>query len=391
MKVCLVHNSYGRRSGEEAAVDGLAECLVMKGHDVVHFDRTSERLRERSSAKVAAFFSGIYSYARRREFATFLSTHRPDIIHINNLYPLISPSILDEAVRFKIPAVMTLHNYRLLCPTGLLMVRDQICERCAQGAEWWCAIRNCTGERPKSVAYAVRNWVAKHRRSFNAISRFVAPTYFVKSVMMRYGYAPDRIAVVPYVLNWDWTGLKAGVGKYVGFVGRISPEKGIGVIIEAARLNPDIEFRFAGHHSQMPQVVREAPRNCVFVGPVDRARLGEFFADSRLIVFSSTWYETCGISLLEAMAHGRAVIVSRLGAPAETIENGRTGIYFAPGDAADLSDKIRYLWKLPELCRMMGQEARAKVLRDFSPDRAYDGILKVYATAIESENSSRPA
>ncbi|MGA2412791.1 MAG: glycosyltransferase [Candidatus Binataceae bacterium] len=388
LKICLVHNAYGKLSGEEVAVEGLRDSLANHGHTVIPFFRSSAELEGRQLGKVGAFVSGIYNVAAQREFARLLDVEQPDLVHINNLFPLISPSILDETNRRNIPTVMTLHNYRLLCPTGLLFSHGEICHRCLGGREWWCAIRNCTGERPKSFAYGLRNWVARQRGSFDTVSKFVAPSNFVKSVMTQHGYMPERIAVVPYALNWDWTSLRSDVGEYVGFAGRISPEKGVGVIIEAARLNPHISFRFAGHYIQMPEIVRAAPPNCVFLGPIERQRLGDFFAGSRFMIFSSSWYETFGIALLEAMAHGKPVVVSKLGVQAETVENERTGMHFEPGNAQDLSEKIRFLWERPNLCRSFGSQARAKVLRDFSLTAAYKGILAVYSEAVQSQNSA---
>jgi glycosyltransferase involved in cell wall biosynthesis len=385
MKVCIVHNAYGRLSGEEVAVDGLAKCLTARGHEVIRFDKTSEGFRDKRMDKLEAFFSGIYSFQSRREFSALLQRYKPNIVHVNNLFPLISPSILEETAAQKVPAVMTLHNYRLLCPTGLLMVRGELCDRCVKGSEWWCAIKSCAGERSKSIAYALRSWIARQRSSFDMMSKFIAPTDFVKSVMVRYGYAPERIAVVPYALNWDWTALKPGCGNYVGFAGRISPEKGIEVIVEAARKNPLINFRFAGHYLQMPEVVRLAPTNCTFLGPIEHAQLGEFFAGSRFTIFCSTWYEALPVSLLEAMAHGKAVVVSNLGSPAEVVDDGRIGMHFEAGNAEDLATKIRFLWERPQLCQLMGQRAREKVLSDYSLDKAYAGILDVYSAAIEHE------
>lgn len=210
------------------AVEGLRDFLESHGHTVIPFFPSSAEIGGNWREKGAAFFTGIYNNAARRDFGKLLDADPPDLVHINNLFPLISPSILDETKRRRIPVVMTLHNYRLLCPTGLLMSHAEICHRCIGGREWWCAIRNCTGEWPKSAGYAVRNWVARLRGSFvEGIDRFIAPTEFVKSMLVRHGYPAERMDVVRYIVSLETGQLHLTGGGYVGYVGRISPKKGV--------------------------------------------------------------------------------------------------------------------------------------------------------------------
>ncbi|HEV2169766.1 MAG TPA: glycosyltransferase, partial [Candidatus Binatus sp.] len=130
MKICVVHNAYGKLSGEEVAVQNLSRYLREKGHSVVEFFRDSATIPDSGTAKAGALLSGIYSFSARREFSHLLDAERPDVVHVNNLYPLISTSILDESKRRRIPTVMTLHNYRLACPTGLMMSQGEVCRRC---------------------------------------------------------------------------------------------------------------------------------------------------------------------------------------------------------------------------------------------------------------------
>lgn len=382
MKICLVHNAYGRLSGEEVAVESLRDCLVSHGHTVIPFFRSSAELDGRRLGKIAAFFTGIYSPSARRDFARLLDADKPDVVHINNLFPLISPSILEETKRRDIPTVMTLHNYRLLCPTGLMFSHGELCHRCLGGREWWCTVRNCTGEWPKSAGYTLRNAVARIRRSFiDGIDRFIAPTAFVKSMLVRNGYPAQRIDVVRLIVNLQGTRPDSSSGAYVGYVGRISPEKGVDTIVESARECPDIRFRFAGHHLRMPEIPGRAPSNCEFIGHIGSEEVAAFVAAARFTVFASRSYETAGLSLVEAMARGKAVICSRIGCLPEFVEDGVTGLLFVPGDARDLAGKIRYLWKRPELCREIGEAGRQKVLEMFSPEANYIRLLDTYRRA----------
>ncbi len=389
MKVCLVHNAYGRLSGEEVAVAGLRDSLTSHGHTVIPFFRSSTELEGRQLGKIGALFTGIYNIAARREFARLLDKERPDLVHINNLFPLISPSILDETKRRGIPTVMTVHNYRLLCPTGLLFSHGEVCHRCLNGREWWCAVRNCTGQWGKSSGYAVRNWVARVRGSFSeGIDRFIAPAEFVKSMLVRHGYPAERIDVVRYIVSLETLQPRLTDGEYVGYIGRISPEKGVDTIVEAAKHQADIPFRFAGHFLQMPRLLRQVPGNCQFMGEVPRRDLGAFVDGARFTVFASKWYETTGLSMAETMARGKAVICSAIGCLPELVEAGVTGLLFEPGNAEDLGRKIAYLWNRPDLYHEMGSAARAKVLAMFSPETTYLRLLDVYKAVTERRHRS---
>jgi glycosyltransferase involved in cell wall biosynthesis len=389
MKVCIVHNAYGKLSGEEVAVEGLREALTSHGHSVIPFFRSSAELEDRRLGKVGAFFTGIYNAAARREFAQLLERDHPDLVHINNLFPLISPSILDETKQRNIPTVMTLHNFRLLCPTGLMFSHGEVCHRCLGGREWWCAVRNCTGEWPKSAGYAARSMTARLRGSFvNRIDRFVAPSEFVKKMLSEQGYPSGRIDVVRYTVNLGSCKPSAESGEYAGYVGRISPEKGVDTIVEAARDCPDIKFRFAGHYQRMPDLPRRAPMNCVFDGQISAEKVVEFVSKARVAVFSSRWYEVSPLSLFDAMLQGKPVVSSRIGGLPEFVDDGVTGLLFTPGDSHDLAKKVRYLWERPELCRSMGEAARKKILTMFSPPANYERLIGSYQAASNRASSA---
>ena len=119
--VAIVHNAYGKVSGEEVVIDNLSALLEERGINVQRFSRSSEAIEDRKLGKISAFFSGIHNPFSRKAFGQFLREMRPDVIHIHNLYPLISPSILPECTAQGIPVMMTVHNFRLACPNGLLL------------------------------------------------------------------------------------------------------------------------------------------------------------------------------------------------------------------------------------------------------------------------------
>ncbi len=382
MKVLLVHNSYGKFSGEESVVDTQAKLLENNGHKVLRFERSSAELRSLSS-KYKAFFTGIHNPAAARQIRIILNAFSPDVVHIHNLFPLISPAILPECRKAGIPVVMTVHNYRLICPNGLHMTRGQICNKCCGGKEWWCVLRNCESSFFKSFGYALRNYFARKRRLFyDNVTLYACLTEFHKKRLIYSGFPENRISVVPNMCNiQDET--QTTEGSYVGFMGRISPEKGVDVLLQCAKLLDPIHFRIAGNYVHGYDISRDAPSNVEFCGFLEGENLNIFRRQMRIAVMPSRWYETFGLILAEAALYGKPVIAARLGAMAEIVDDGKTGLLFEPGDAEDLAHKIKILWNDPELCHQMGEAGRKKALQEYSADKYYGRLMTIYKNAIE--------
>jgi glycosyltransferase involved in cell wall biosynthesis len=169
----------------------------------------------------------------------------------------------------------------------------------------------------------------------------------------------------------------------VGYVGRISPEKGMAALLAAARACPDIPFRAAGGYHTMPHLPRQAPPNLRFLGHLDREGVAAFYRSARIIVLCSIWFEGFPVTLIEAMLHGKPIVCSRIGALGEIVDDGRTGLLCEPGNAADLAEKVRWLWRRGDLCRRMGRAGRRKALREYSRDRYYQRLLGVYRRAVD--------
>jgi len=385
MNVAVVHNRYGAHSGEETVVEAVLDLLAAKGHQTALFMRSSEEIRTMVLGQVRAFFSGIFSRRAQLAFRRFLIETRPDVVHVHNVFPLISPSILLECRRAKVPVVMSVHNYRLVCPTGLHMSKldRRPCEKCCGGREYWCVLKNCEGSLFKSLGYALRNYVARKARFYRAnVSVYACLAEFQRRRLVAAGFPEERMTVIPNMVRPGGPPGQERLGEYVGFAGRVSPEKGIDVLLSAARRCPQIPFRVAGKYDGMPDILQAAPGNCTFLGRLSPADLSDFYASSRIVVVPSVWYEAFGLCAAEAQAHGKAVICSRIGALPEIVDDGRTGLLFEAGNADDLAEKIRHLWEQPRLCREMGEAGRERALREYSADRYYERLMVVYERAI---------
>lgn len=383
MRILMVHNKYGSLSGEEVMVSNIATLLREHGHEVYCFFRSSEEILDSFWLKAKAFFSGIYSFSSRKQIRQVIIKLKPDIVEVQNVYPLISPSILEEAAVHRIPVVMRCANYRLICPNGLFMTKGQICERCSGGREWWCLLRNCEDSQFKSLGYALRNYYAHKQRLFlDNVTIYLVLTKFQRQRFIHEGFPKDRIVIIPNMVYGDRIQASSELGNHVGYVGRVSPEKGVLTFVEAAQMCRDLPFKIAGLNVHIPDLPTNAPSNIEFCGHLKAGQLDEFYRKSRIIILPSICYETFGLTLAEAALWGKPVICSRIGGLPEIVEDGVTGLLFQPGDAHDLKVKIRYLWDRPDLCLRMGQAGRAKVLHQYSPQKFYESLMKAYEKAM---------
>jgi glycosyltransferase involved in cell wall biosynthesis len=257
------------------------------------------------------------------------------------------------------------------------------CERCCGGREYWCLLKNCEGSVFKSLGYALRTYVARKARLYRAnVSVYACLTEFQRQRLVSAGFPEDRMTVIPNMVRPPDRPSDGRGGDYVGFAGRVSPEKGIDVFLSAARRCPQIRFLVAGKIDCAPEILREIPDNCLFLGHLDSGDLAAFYASSRMVVVPSVWYEAFGLCAAEAQSHGKAVICSRIGGLSEVVEEGRTGLLFEAGNADELAEKIQYLWDRPECCRQMGLAGRERALSEYSSVRYYERVMAAYEKAI---------
>lgn len=363
--------------------ESIVRILRDKAHSVCLYERTSKNIRYLKD-KIQAIAKGIYSISTKKELLDVLALEHPEVVHAHNLYPFISPSVLVACKESNVPVVMRCPNYRLVCPIGNHMRNDIVCELCSNGKEYWCVLKNCRGNIFESAGYAFRSAVARKLRLYQKnVTLYVPPSEFVKRKLVNAGFSRDRIIVLPNMVPTPNSDVNPYNGKYVAYVGRISPEKGVETLLEVAELLPNLSFKFAGDGSRMCLILKNLPKNAKFVGQLKDPELALFYEKARFLVMPSVWFEAFGLVVAEAMSYGLPVIASRIGALPELIEDGVTGFLFEPGNSKDLARKLRFLWENSELCQQMGKAAREKALRDYSEDVYYKKLMAVYKNAIE--------
>jgi len=382
MKVLQVHNRYRVYGGEDSSFDGLVALLRARGVDVATFTKDSRDLGEGWGARVRA--SVVFSRRSAREMTAELDRHRPDVVHVHNLFPLLTPSVLVACRERGVPVVMTCHNYRLVCAVGTHFRDGALCTLCTPGNEHWCAIKNCRGSWPESAAYALRTAIAQRFGLFrDTVSRFIVLSEFQGRQIAAAGIAPPAISVLPNAAPATRLAARPSTGGYAAFAGRVCAEKGIPTLLEAARRVPHVAIRIAGDSAGMPGIEATASPNVTFVGPVSHDAVDRFFAGARCAVVPSVAYEGCPMVILEASSTGLPVVATRLGGLPELVECGVTGLLFAPGDAGALAACLDRLWSTPRLADRLGAAARQRMIDAYNEDLFFDRLAAIYRRAIE--------
>lgn len=385
MKVLLVHNDYGKYSGEEAVVDKMEVMLKAMGHEVAQLRTTTAGARESLSGKIKGFIGGLWSPSGVKAMREAICREKPDIINIHNLYPFISPAALRECKKAGIPVVMTVHNYRLICPTGLFMRNGKACELCLQkGNEWGCVKYNCEHSILKSVGYAARNALARVKRHYaDCVDIYACITDFQRRKLIEAGFDANKIVVIPN--SAEALELKElTLGSYAAFSGRLSNEKGVDLIIETARRNPEIPFKLAGAVRDK-ELIENLPANVELMGYLKGYELDRFYSNARFFVMASRCYEGFPMAILEGAGYGKPVIAPDHGGFSEIIGKGDNaiGVLFEPGNTDALARAVTSLWNDPERIKTLGLKANQKLNRLYSTEV----IAKKWATLLNSFNN----
>lgn len=390
MKILFIHNSYSEKtpSGEEHASNELAKLLESHGHEVFWYKANSDTVKGCWWGSFKAFFTGITNPRAAKEIEKILDDFQPDMIQVQNIYPLISSSIFKPLKKHNIPVVMRCPNYRLFCPTGLCLDRHgKVCERCWSGLyELNCIFGNCMHNPAKSIGYAIRNAFNRiSRRILSGVDIFIVQSDFQKNKFIENGIPEEKLRVLSGISPIRNNKGNDTLGDWVSFIGRISPEKGIYEFIEAAKLNPDIQFRVAGSSDSLDVSTIDIPTNLKFVGFLKGDKLDEFYLSSRIVVVPSKWYEGFPNVILRAFIYGVPVITTNIGALPSVVDSEVNGLLVEPGNIEELSSAIRLLYHDDNLCAEYGRAGQVKAESLYSSERVYDTLLRIYDAALKAE------
>jgi len=395
----VVYNRYRHRvHGEEVVVDSTLQLLKDRGVEVTLHVRSSEGLENARWKKLAAGLASIYNPASRRRLSEEIAASRPDVIHVHNLYPWISPSALFAAKRAGIPVVMTVHHYGLTCPVLTHFRAGRPCTDCITASELSCVRHNCRDSVVESSLYALRTAVARRMRWFkDNVSVFIALSDFSRRQLIAAGFPADRIVVRPnmlnpltaHTLNPTLPGDKlhpvpvpSASVDYVAYVGRVTFEKGVDLLCEASK-QTGLPVRIAGDVSGWPELTAKYADTARFEGILRGDALISFYRHARLIVVPSRWWEVCPLVVLEAMHLGVPVLAARSGGLPEMIEDNVSGVLFESGNVADLAASMLRLWNDSPLRSRLADAARRRVAEKYSAAPYFSDLMSIYSRARE--------
>lgn len=390
MKVLYIHNEYSRPSGEEHASGEIVDLLREHGHEVRWFKRSSAEIANSKMGMIKSFFTGIYNFSSAKELEKVLLEYKPDIVQVQNLYPLISTSIFKPLKKHKVPVVMRCPNYRLFCPNGLCLDNSgDVCEKCwGKGKELWCVRKNCVNSNLfKSIGYAARNAYGRISKNIlNGVNVFIVQSEFQKKKFESQGIPSHRIGILPGIAPVVTDNENDRIGEDVVFVGRVSAEKGIYEFIDAARSLPNIPFKVAGSLDESFKMPKELPANIEFVGFCKGEALNDLYRKARIIVVPSKWYEGFPNVIVRAMLLKRPVITTNIGAMQSIIDNGINGLLIPPADSLALTKAVNDLWNNTDLCTDMGIKGREKADALYSREEIYNTLMDIYNRAKENRD-----
>lgn len=378
-KVLVVHNHYQHKGGEDSVVDAEIDLLKSYGNDVRTYFRSNHEIN--SQSLIATALNTVWSNKTVSDIQVMCAEFRPDIIHVHNVNPLISPSLFWAANRLGIPVVQTLHNFRYMCLNALYLRNEEICEDCAGSLPWRGVLRKCYRDSTMA-SLGLASTLAFHRgvgTYSKKISAFIALNEFCKEKFVAAGLPKRKVFVKPNFVDASEPAREKRNGFL--YVGRLSKEKGVAVLSDCARFCSEVKFNVAGVGPEF--ALMQNISNVNMLGMVDQFNVRFEMDRAVALILPSICYENFPRTIVEAFAAGLPVIASRIGAMAELVENGVTGLLFEPGDPRDLAEKVKWASLNSNEMLEMGKRAREKYSEFYTPKKNYEQMMSIYAKVLK--------
>jgi len=405
MKILQVNQYHYPRGGADKYFLELTQALETAGHQVavfamdhpknwptpwsryfvsrVSFNNQTLKDKLKTPGRV------LYSLETKRNFSRLVEDFQPDIIHVHNIYHHLSPSLLTVAKKKKIPVVMHLQDYKLICANHTLFTKGAYCERCRPNRYYQCLKNRCVKNSWSGSALAMAEMYLHHsilKIYETGVDIFIAPSYFMKEATVRFGHPAEKIQVIYNTYSPELLPTtdeeKIIAQDYLLYFGRLSPEKGINTLIAAATLTGQ-KTKIVGdgpEEENLKKLVKELRAPVEFLSFKNSTQLRPLIMAARAVVIPSIWGENMPLSLMEALSLGKIAIVSNIGGMPEVIKNGQTGLLFEPGNAQDLARQIK---RLTDLDPIALAESGRNIAAEFSPAKNLEKILAVYRKLIK--------
>jgi glycosyltransferase involved in cell wall biosynthesis len=410
MKVLVANNYYYLRGGSERVMFNDIQALTACGIEVVPFSAAdpanvateysmyfapgADIRATHPVRRIEAAAEAIHCRRTADAFANLLDKTQPDIVHCHNIYGRLSTSILGVLRQRNLPAVLTVHDYKVVCPSYLMLRNGKPCSACLDGGYYRCALNRChKGQIAASIVYAIEAYHARFTGHYGAISAFLCPSRFIAGLLKQSGIDDQRVMYHPNCVEPD-AYRPSHEGQYVLSVGRLSHEKGLPTFLKAM-LGTKIPVRIAGTgpmEASLREMAARDGESIMFEGHCEGTRLAELYRNAAFVVVPSEWYENAPMSVLESFAYGKPVIGTRIGGIPELISEGQSGYLVDCGATEQLRAAISKLWHDRRAQQKMGRHARMLIETRFSQTSRTASLLDIYESLCgASSRAPRPA
>jgi glycosyltransferase involved in cell wall biosynthesis len=385
MRILIAHNLYQQAGGEDQCVSAEIEILRAHGHEVTEYRLHNDEIN--AMGRLVVGLRTVWSQPAFQELRSLFRRYRPQIAHFHNTFPLISPAAYYAARLEGIRVVQSLHNFRLICANALFFRDGEVCEACLGRVIPWPAVTGKCYRGNRSASAAVGTMQAVHRLLgtwSRAVDAYIALTRFSADKLAAGGVPAHKIEVKSNFVHPD-PGTGRGAGGYAVFVGRLSAEKGLTTLLEAWRhLDGTLPLRIIGDGPLAGLVQDEAARNPAihWVGKQQPDAVYDMIGEAVFLITPSRCYENFPRAIAEAFAKGTPVIASRLGAMAEIVDDGRTGLLFNPGDAQDLAARVQQISQDKSRLAHLRLAARKEFAEKFTAASNYRRLMMIYQRAL---------
>ena len=384
LRVLFAHNRYRNRGGEDESRDQEMYVLRSKGHEVVEYLVDNKDIQKTNY--LSAGIQSVWNMDQHRQLTTLMKEIRPDILKVDNYFPILSPSIFGAAKSLGVSTVLSVRNYRLICPGASLFRDGKICRDCVGSKLALSAIRHQCYRSSyfQSAAVALSNSFAHLRGTWqDSVDRYIAVSDFVKRELVRGGFPEDKISVKGNSIV-D-TGVGDGSGGYALFVGRLIPEKGIATLLNAWKtIGSALPLKIIGEGTLENEVLRATETNpsIEYLKRKPISEVCDYMGRAAVLVFPSEWYEPFGRSIVEAYSKGTPVIGADTEPMRDMIESGETGLFFRSGDSEDLARTVLSLSKDKTRLTHMREQSRRQYLKSYSAEKNYNQMMTIFQHAL---------
>jgi glycosyltransferase involved in cell wall biosynthesis len=383
VRILILHSRYlsGPASGENSVVDDETRLLQRNGHTVTSW--TPEPETGTTLKTMATAGRAVWAFSSAEKVRRLIRSHQPDVVHVHNLFPTLSPAVLRTAAEY-VPVVATLHNYRLMCLPSTFIRDGRTCEDCLGRVPWPGVVHRCyRGSVAGSVVLGTSVTLHRIAGSYDRVALFLAVSTFLRGKHLEAGLSPERLLVKS---NFSWpVPRREGPGEVFLYLGRLSPEKGVETILRAWR--PGLgTLVVAGTGPEDSRLRAMAPPGVVFLGAVDGSAVPGLLQRARTLLLPSNWYEGQPRVVLEAYAAGVPVLASDVGGLPELVEDGRSGFLLPPTDSEAWTAAMQKLLSDPEAVRL-GQRGWQLWRERFSPERGLEGLEQAYQRAMARDTA----